>query len=301
MIELERVTKRHGEVAAVDALSLVVPAGKITVLLGPSGCGKSTTLRMINRLIAADSGTIRIDGEDIAGLEPTALRRRIGYAIQGVGLFPHWSVARNVGAVPALLGWSPARIDARVDEMLRLVDLAPEVFGRKRPAELSGGQAQRVGVARALAADPAVLLMDEPFGALDPVTRRDLQAALRKIQRTTGKTVVFVTHDIDEALLLGDQIAVLRQGKLVQVGAPLEVLERPADDFIASFFGGAAAGLRRLSLVPARARAEAGDQPWVTLPAGASLRDALDLMLARGIDHVGVAEGGVVRLSGLLG
>jgi osmoprotectant transport system ATP-binding protein len=300
MIELDRVTKRHAGVAAVEGLSLVMPAGKITVLLGPSGCGKSTTLRMINRLIAADSGTIRLAGEDITGLEPTTLRRRIGYAIQGVGLFPHWTVARNVGAVPALLGWPPARIAARVDEMLRLVDLPPQIFARKRPAELSGGQAQRVGVARALAADPDVMLMDEPFGALDPVTRRDLQAALRKIQLSTGKTIVFVTHDIDEALLMGDQIAVLRNGRLVQVGAPLDMLERPADEFVTSFFGGEAAGLRKLSLLPASSRSEPGDQPWLMLPAGASLRDALDLMLSRGVDHVGLPEGGVVRLSGMI-
>jgi osmoprotectant transport system ATP-binding protein len=194
MIELRQVTRRHGATLAVDALSLTAPAGQIIVLLGPSGCGKSTTLRMINRLLDPDSGTIRLNGQDIAGQDPIALRRRIGYAIQDVGLFPHWSVARNVAAVPSMLGWQAGRIAARVNELLNLVGLPPEQFAGRRPALLSGGQAQRVGVARALAADPEWLLMDEPFGALDPITRRDLQAAFRRIQRQTGKTVVLVTH-----------------------------------------------------------------------------------------------------------
>jgi osmoprotectant transport system ATP-binding protein len=254
---------------------------------------------MINRLIAPDAGVIRVEGADIATQDPVMLRRRIGYVIQGVGLFPHWSVARNVAAVPALLGWAPARIAARVDELLRLVDLPPEQFAAKRPGALSGGQAQRVGVARALAANPAVLLMDEPFGALDPLTRRDLQGTLRRIQRETAKTIVFVTHDIEEALRLGDRIALLRAGRLVQCGTPLDLLRAPADGFVRDFMGGAATGLYRLALLPAAARAVPGDAAHC-LPAGASLRDALELMLAEGVDRVGVAEGGTVALADLL-
>ncbi len=300
MIELDNVTKLHGNKAAVAELSLRAEEGQITVLLGPSGCGKSTTLRMINRLIVPSSGTIRLAGEDIAGIEAVVLRRRIGYAIQDVGLFPHWSVARNIGAVPALLGWDAARITARVEELLRLVDLPAADFAQKRPAELSGGQAQRVGVARAMAADPGWLLMDEPFGALDPITRRELQAAFRRIQRATGKTVVLVTHDIEEALLLGDKIAVLRAGRLVRAGSPLELLEQPRDEFVRDFFGGAAIGLRRLSLIPAVSRAVAGTAPGAALGVEASLRDALDAMLARGSDRVAVADRGVVTLAGLL-
>jgi osmoprotectant transport system ATP-binding protein len=300
MIELDDVTKRHGDMTAVDRLSLRAEAGQVTVLLGPSGCGKSTTLRMINRLIAPSSGTIRLAGEDIAGIEKVALRRRIGYAIQDVGLFPHWNVARNIGAVPALLKWDAARIAARVDELLRLVDLPAGDFAHKRPAQLSGGQAQRVGVARAMAADPDLLLMDEPFGALDPITRRELQAAFRRIQRATHKTVVLVTHDIEEALLLGDRIAVLRAGRLVQAGTPLDLLERPADAFVRDFLGGAATGLRRLSLIPAASRAVPGEAPGQALARNASLRDALDAMLARGSDRVSVADQGIVTLAGLL-
>jgi osmoprotectant transport system ATP-binding protein len=300
MIELDAVTKRHGQTVAVNALSLHVPAGGITVLLGPSGCGKSTTLRMINRLIAPTSGTIRLEGRDTADIDPITLRRGIGYVIQDAGLFPHWSVAKNIAAVPALLGWKQDKIDARVAEMLRLVDLDADQFAAKRPNLLSGGQAQRVGVARALAADPKLLLMDEPFGALDPITRRDLQAAFRRIQRETGKTIVLVTHDIEEALLLGDHIAVLRAGSLVQHGTPLELLEQPADAFVRDFFGGATSGMRRLSLLPAAARAHSGEAPGAALPADASLREALEAMLARGHDRVGIDGAGVVALSDLL-
>jgi osmoprotectant transport system ATP-binding protein len=227
------------------------------------------------------------------------LRRRIGYAIQDVGLFPHWSVARNIGAVPSLLGWAPERIAARVAELLRMVDL-PENFAVKRPSQLSGGQAQRVGVARAMAADPDILLMDEPFGALDPITRRQVQAQFRAIQRSTGKTVLFVTHDIEEALLLGDRIAVLRAGKLAQFGTPLDMLDHPADAFVQDFLGGAASGLRRLSLLPAAARAMPGNAPGAPLPPGASLRDGLEHMLATKQATVNLAGGGVLTLASLL-
>jgi osmoprotectant transport system ATP-binding protein len=302
MIELRGLGKTYGGRAAVRDVSLVVPRGGITVLLGPSGCGKSTTLRMINRLIAPDTGGVWIDGVDAASVPAPALRRGIGYAIQGVGLFPHWSVARNIATVPALLGWDRTRIAARVDELLTLLNLPPAEFAAKRPAELSGGQAQRVGVARALAGDSAVLLMDEPFGALDPITRRDLQRAFRRIQRETGKTVVFVTHDLDEALLLGDRIAIMRDGALVREATPLELLTPPLDPYVAKFFGGAAAGLHRLGLIQAASRAVPGDGAGgPEVAADASLRDALEAMLAAAADHAVVDGAGVVTLAGLLG
>ncbi len=300
MIELRHLVKTYGDVAVVRDVSLSAPEAAVTVLLGPPGSGKSTILRMINRLIPADSGSVWIDDEDTAAIHPEALRRRIGYVIQGVGLFPHWNVARNIATVPALLGWPRKRIAARVEQLLDMVNLPPDRFAEKRPSELSGGQAQRVGIARALAADPSLLLMDEPFSALDPVTRRDLQQAFRRIQRDTGKTVVFVTHDLEEALLLGDQVALLRDGKLIQHGPPLQLLEHPADDFVADYFGGAAAGLRRLTLLSAASRAVPGEAGGARLPAQASLHDALEAMLSRGTESVALEGGGVVTLKALL-
>jgi len=300
MIELSGLSKSYAGQAVVQDVSLTIPQGSITVLLGPSGCGKSTTLRMINRLITPDAGTVRIGGVDTAGTPAPALRRGIGYAIQGVGLFPHWSVARNIATVPMLLGWDRQRIAARVDELLNLLNLPPAEFAAKRPAALSGGQAQRVGVARALAADPAVLLMDEPFGALDPVTRRDLQREFRRIQRATGKTVVFVTHDLDEALLLGDCIAIMRSGQLVRDATPLDLLTPPVDAYVRDFFGGAAMGLHRLALIPAATRATQGESAGAALRPEATLRDALEAMLAANTDSVTIQGAGVVTLSSLL-
>jgi len=233
VIALERLTKRYGDTVVVDRLSLEVARGELLVLLGGSGSGKTTTLKMINRLVESSAGRVVIDGEDVTTVEPAALRRRIGYAFQQVGLFPHMTVAENVGVTPALLGWDAARVAARVDELLALVELDPATFRDRRPAELSGGQQQRVGVARALAAEPAVLLLDEPFGALDPLTRDRLQQSLAKIRRALGLTVVFVTHDMVEALVLGDRIAILRTGRLVQLGTPAELLRRPADAYVA--------------------------------------------------------------------
>ncbi|OJB00596.1 ABC transporter ATP-binding protein, partial [Burkholderia ubonensis] len=227
MIEIERLGKRFGDVVAVDDVSLTMQRGTITALVGASGSGKSTLLRMINRLIAPGTGTVRIDGVDTASVPPEQLRRRIGYVIQGHGLFPHWSVARNIATVPRLLGWDAARIDARVRELLALFNLAPDEFAGKLPHELSGGQQQRVGVARALAAEPAMLLMDEPFGALDPIIRGKAQDDLLALQRRLGITVVLVTHDIEEALKLGDTIAVMDGGRLLQVAPPAEILGRP--------------------------------------------------------------------------
>ena len=251
MIELQQLTKRYGDVLVVDRLSLTVARGELLVLLGGSGSGKTTTLKMINRLIEPSAGRVRIDGEDVATVPAATLRRRIGYAFQQVGLFPHLSVAENVGVTPALLGWDPARIAARVDTLLELVELDPASFRARRPSELSGGQQQRVGVARALAAEPAVLLLDEPFGALDPLIRDRLQRSLVAIRARLAVTIVFVTHDMVEALLLGDRIAVVRDGRLVQVGTPTELLRRPADDYVAQLMdtplrhGAAVAALAR--------------------------------------------------------
>ncbi len=233
MIELEDLGKRFGDTIAVEHVSLRVERGELLVLVGGSGSGKTTTLKMINRLIEPTAGTVRIAGTDHRTLAGFELRRRIGYCFQQVGLFPHLRVAENVGIVPSLLGWPARDVAARVDELLRLVGLEPREFARRRPDELSGGQAQRVGLARALAARPEVLLLDEPFGALDPVTRERLQGWFAVLRRELGTTGIFVTHDVVEALLLGDRIAVMHAGRLLQVGTPGELLARPADPAVA--------------------------------------------------------------------
>lgn len=234
---------------AVGGLSLTVPAGQTVMFVGPSGCGKTTSLKMINRLIEPTSGRILINGEDITGKDATQLRRSIGYVIQGGGLLPHMSVAENIGLVPRLLGWDKTRIRGRVEELLEMVGLDPAVYRKRFPRELSGGQQQRVGVARGLAADPPVILMDEPFGAVDPITRQRLQDELMSIQEELQKTIVCVTHDIDEAIKLGDKILILREGaEIAQYGSPEEVLASPADDFVADFIG-SGSKLKQLSLL----------------------------------------------------
>lgn len=235
MIELHQVSKHFGDVAAVDEVSLRVERGELLVLLGGSGCGKTTTLKTINRLIEPTSGRIVVAGENVASVRPHELRRRVGYVFQRLGLFPHMTVAENVGVTPSLLGWDAARIRARVDALLELVELDPAAFRGRRPDELSGGQAQRIAVARALAAEPQVMLLDEPFGALDPLTRDRLQRTFAKIRRQLGLTAIFVTHDIVEAILLGDRVAVMRDGRLVQVGKGSELLREPADEDVARF------------------------------------------------------------------
>ena len=235
----------HG---AVEDLSLTVPAGRICVLVGPSGCGKTTTLKMVNRLIEPSSGRILIDGRDIASRDVTELRRGIGYVIQQVGLFPHQTVAQNVATVPRLLGWREPRQRARTDELLALVGLEPGRYRERYPSQLSGGEQQRVGVARALAADPPVLLMDEPFGAVDPIVRERLQNELLRLQEGLAKTILFVTHDIDEAIKMGDLVVVMQQGgHIAQAGAPADLLAQPASEYVARFVG-ADRGLKRLSL-----------------------------------------------------
>jgi osmoprotectant transport system ATP-binding protein len=250
MISLDRVEKRYDDDSlAVAELSFTVPDGELCVLVGPSGCGKTTTLRMINRLIEPTSGRILIDGIDVLQSDPVKLRRGIGYVIQQGGLFPHRRVADNVATVPRLLGWDKARVDARVHELLELVGLDPGHYGRRFPHELSGGERQRVGVARALGGDPPVLLMDEPFGAVDPVTRQRLQQQFIELQAELKKTIVFVTHDIEEAAILGDRIAVLSKGGVLeQYDTPSEVLGRPATSFVADFVG-KDRGVRRLAVM----------------------------------------------------
>ena len=253
-IELEHVTKRYPGTRepAVDDFSMVVPAGKIVVFVGPSGCGKTTTMRMINRLIEPTSGRITIGGDDALKLDVDTLRRRIGYAIQQAGLFPHFTVAQNIAVVPGLLGWDKKKVNDRVEEMMDLVGLDPADFRDRFPRQLSGGQQQRVGVARALAADPPVLLMDEPFGAVDPITRGNLQDELLRLQTDLKKTIVFVTHDFDEAVKLGDKIAVLgNQSTIMQYDTPEAILANPANDTVAGFVG-AGASLKQLTLLRVR-------------------------------------------------
>jgi osmoprotectant transport system ATP-binding protein len=282
VIRYEQATKRYGSgPPALDSLTLEVPAGETCVLVGPSGGGKTTALKMVNRLVEPTSGRVLIDGSDVASTDPVTLRRGIGYVIQQVGLFPHLDVAANVATVPRLLGWARPRIDARVDELLDLVGLEPATYRHRRPDELSGGQRQRVGVARALAADPPVLLMDEPFGAVDPVTRARLQDEFLRLQQNLRRTVVLVTHDIDEALRLGDRLAVLATGgQLEQYGTPAEVLARPATPFVADFVG-AGRTLRRLDLLSAAdALAPPGSAAETDGPAVAPTATLADVMAA---------------------
>ncbi|MER5430805.1 ATP-binding cassette domain-containing protein [Streptomyces sp. NPDC002588] len=253
-IELEGLTKRYpgSSLPSVDNVTMEIKAGETVVFVGPSGCGKSTTLKMINRLIEPSGGRIRMGGEDVTGIDAVTLRRKVGYAIQSSGLFPHMTVAQNIALVPRMIGWSRARIGERVEEMLHLVGLDPGEFHGRYPRQLSGGQQQRVGVARALAADPPVLLMDEPFGSVDPVTRDHLQDELIRLQRELRKTIVFVTHDFDEAIKLGDRIAVLRErSRIAQFDTPAAILTSPADDFVSGFVG-AGAALKRLNLTRVR-------------------------------------------------
>jgi osmoprotectant transport system ATP-binding protein len=284
-VELRDVGKQFGSNAgwAVERLNLTVKPGEVCVLVGPSGCGKTTALKMINRLVEPTTGDVLIDGDPASSFEVSALRRRIGYVIQQVGLLPHLSVAANVAVVPRLLGWERKAIDTRVGEMLELVGLPATEFGARYPSELSGGQQQRVGLARALAADPPLMLMDEPFSAVDPITRSRLQGDFLRLHRTLPKTVVFVTHDIDEAVRMADRIAVMREGHLLQYTTPAELLSSPADDFVREFVG-ADRALKRMALTAVKQLpfASEGDVTGPDLSQELSVRDALSALLDAG-------------------
>ncbi|MEZ4561437.1 MAG: ABC transporter ATP-binding protein [Thermomicrobiales bacterium] len=301
-IHFDHVSKRFSPsnaiAAAVDDVTMRIEPGELVVLIGPSGCGKTTLLKLINRLYEPTHGVITIDGRNAQEFNAPDLRRHIGYVIQQGGLFPHYTVAANVGVVPGLLGWDRARTEARVDELLTLVGLPPAQYRDRYPAQLSGGQQQRVGIARAIAASPGTLLMDEPFGALDAITRGNLQMELLSLHEQLGQTIVFVTHDIDEAVLLADRVAVMRQGKVVQFDTALNIIMRPADDFVAELVG-ADDTLRRLGLVsipaamiPLGEREVVGDiEPRISI--AERVRPALTLLLEAGAPRVIVEEQGV--------
>lgn len=293
MITMDHVTKRYtqGGAASVDDLSIVVPEGTTTALIGPSGCGKTTTMRMINRLIDPTEGKIIVNGEDVTKVDPVNLRRHIGYVIQQVGLFPHMTIAQNIAAVPKLLGWAEAKIKSRTEELLHLVGLDPREMLKRYPRQLSGGQRQRIGVARALAADPPVLLMDEPFGAIDPIARTRLQDEFRQILQRVRKTVVLVTHDLDEAIRLGDRIAIMKSGKIVQYDTPDTILSHPADGFVENFVGIDRA-IKRLSLftVNDAMNGTAPQKGASKIAPTSNLRDALALMVAANSDVLAVVD-----------
>jgi osmoprotectant transport system ATP-binding protein len=282
MIEIEHVTKRYGDAEVVSDVSLVIQPRTVMVIVGTSGSGKTTLIRMINRLVEPTSGIIKLDGVDNRAVPGYELRRSIGYVIQGHGLFPHRTVAENIATVPALLGWDKARIAARVEELLTLFQLDPADFGPRYPHELSGGQQQRVGVARALAAEPNVLLMDEPFGALDPIIRAKAQEDLLAIQKHFGTTIILVTHDMEEAIHLGQTIAVMDAGKLVQYAPPAEILARPATPFVEELVGTGERPFRLLSLGPVGDAVEPGAAEGEAIPATATQRDALAELLWSG-------------------
>ena len=301
MIEFRGVSKTYpgSERPVVNDLSFEVPEGEVCVLVGPSGCGKTTSMRMVNRLIEPSEGQILIDGEPNTSMSGTQLRRKIGYAIQQIGLFPHRTIAENIGTVPGLVGWDRERIRSRTEELLDLVGLDPAAYRDRYPAELSGGQQQRVGVARAMAADPPIMLMDEPFGAVDPITRERLQNEFLRIQDNIKKTIVFVTHDIDEAIKMGDKIAILKEGGiLAQYDTPENILSAPTSEFVSSFVGSDRV-LKRLSLTrvgdvdlePANGHAEGLPE----LSEQTSLKDALSEMIGSGVERgVVVSEGNVL-------
>jgi osmoprotectant transport system ATP-binding protein len=301
-IVFDRVTKVYpgSDRPAVDDLTITIPAGEICVLIGPSGGGKTTAMKLVNRLISLTSGDITIDGQSINSLDPVELRRGIGYVIQQIGLFPHMTIEANVATVPRLVGWDRARVRDRARELLDLVGLDPGEYAKRYPSQLSGGQRQRVGLARAMAADPPLMLMDEPFGAIDPITRERLQSDFLRLHREVRKTVIFVTHDIDEAIRMGDRICILRQGgSLAQFDTPQAILANPADEFVADFVG-ADRGLKRLGLmtladVPLLSEPTPnGDRRPEATPE-MTLRDALSLMLTEGSADLVVRDDGGVR------
>ncbi len=301
-IRFEGVTKRFAGVnrPAIDNVSFIVESGQFIAFLGPSGCGKTTLMKMVNRLYEPTSGDIFIDDQPVKGMELIALRRKIGYVIQQIGLFPHMTVAQNVAVVPRMLGWDDQRIAQRVDDLLDLVALPPDEYRERYPAQMSGGQRQRVGVARALAGDPSVILMDEPFGAIDAITRTELQDALLALQRRLKKTILFVTHDVDEALRLADKIVVLRDGQVMQYDTPLQILTNSANEFVRQLVG-ADDIVRQLGLLRVERvmRPLDGVTPDVAIHRDESLRQALSTFLRSKQDDLGVVDG-ENRLIGLL-
>lgn len=293
MIELQHVSKAFGRTKAIDDLSLTVRQGEFIVLIGSSGCGKSTTLKMMNRLLEHDSGRILYEGREIRSFKPEDIRRRMGYVIQSVGLFPHWTVERNIATVPELLQWPGARVRDRVTELLQLLDLDPALFRGRYPHQLSGGQQQRVGVARALAGDPEVLLMDEPFGALDPLTRLALQKELARIHIASGKTIVLVTHDIDEALRLATRVVLLDHGGLVQSGTPMQILAHPANEFVTDFVGRSEVGIKLLGLQTVASRVRRNESgEGAPVAESLTLREALSVFVTREVERLAVVDGG---------
>jgi osmoprotectant transport system ATP-binding protein len=290
MITIENLTKCYGATTVVDGVSMQIPRNSLTVIVGTSGSGKSTLLRMVNRLVEPSSGRVLLDGTDTRAEAPHLLRRRIGYAIQGHGLFPHRTVAENIATVPRLMGWDAARIEARITELLEAFALDPATFAGQFPHQLSGGQQQRVGVARALAAEPQLLLMDEPFGALDPIIRAKAQDDLLDIRRRFGTTIVLVTHDMDEAFRLGDHVAVMSCGRMLQYGPPAELLTRPADPLVSRMTGLADRAMRLLSLSTAGEAALPGTVDGPEVPASATLRDVLSELMWRGVDAARVTD-----------
>lgn len=303
MVEFQNTGKSYGSLQVIENLNLRVAQGEFLVLIGPSGSGKSTLLKMINRMEDHDAGKILFEGSEIYSQSERKLRLRMGYAIQSVGLFPHWTVARNIATVPQMLGWPKEKIHRRVDELLELFQLDPAVFKTRYPHQLSGGQQQRIGVARALAADPAILLMDEPFGALDPATRAALQVEIKRIHRASGKTIVLVTHDIDEALFLATRIVLLNHGRIEQAATPFELLARPASAFVTDFAGRSDIGIKLLSLQPVSSLLKARTpiaSPSAVLPSvafDATLREAVSVMAAAGTSAVQVLQ----PISGIAG
>ncbi len=291
MIEFINISKSYGDVRVIEGLNLHIARGEFVVMIGASGSGKSTVLKMINRLEPHDGGKILFNNEEIYKFKIRDLRLRMGYAIQSVGLFPHWTVERNIATVPHMLGWDKPKISQRVTELLELFQLDPALYRTRYPHQLSGGQQQRIGVARALAADPDVLLMDEPFGALDPSTRAALQQEIKRVHQASGKTIVLVTHDIEEALLLATKIVVLDEGRVVQADTPLNILAQPANDFVVDFVGRSDIGIKLLSLQQAQhlARAEPA-LPGPSLPAHTSLREAVSMMAMQQMSCINVQD-----------
>ncbi len=311
MIEFKNVTKVYEDgTEAIKGINLKIPKGKLVALIGPSGCGKTTTMKMINKLISPSGGTILIDGKDTSKTDEVELRRNIGYVIQRIGLLPHMTIEENISLIPRLKGWKKEKYEERVEELLKLVGLEPEVYRKRYPLELSGGQQQRVGVIRALAAEPPIILMDEPFSALDPISREQLQDELKSIQNTIHKTIVFVTHDVDEALKIADEIAVMKDGKIEQIATPSALLKEPANEFVRAFIGEERLSNKRPHKQVFEIMEESTDyllleeSEYSLIPYDSSIQEAARLLLSTKKQYLMVMDNdkkiGVVTTSGIL-